>query len=183
LISRESTPIWQKRWTYAYGAEILATNESRIGKADLSLGDAFFIGGLFGQLGYDRSNSLLDPTSGFRLTGRVNPEASLGNGTDFYLRNQIDGTVYYGGRRQLRPRRSDAGRVALRHSARRAGAVAALLCRRRRLGPGLRLSGARPRDAANVPLGGRSLAEFAVEGRYRFGNYGAVAFVDCRPGL
>ena len=28
------------------------------------------------------------------------------------------------------------------------------------------------------PLGGRSLAEFAVEGRYRFGNYGVVAFVD-----
>ena len=35
-----------------------------------------------------------------------------------------------------------------------------------------------PRDANNVPLGGRSLAEFAVEGRYRFGNYGVVAFVD-----
>jgi translocation and assembly module TamA len=29
-----------------------------------------------------------------------------------------------------------------------------------------------------VPLGGRSLAEFAIEGRYRFGNYGVVAFVD-----
>jgi len=35
-----------------------------------------------------------------------------------------------------------------------------------------------PRDAANVPLGGRSLSEFAVEGRYRFGNYGIVGFVD-----
>ena len=30
----------------------------------------------------------------------------------------------------------------------------------------------------SVPLGGRSLAEFAVEGRYRFGDYGVVAFVD-----
>ena len=30
----------------------------------------------------------------------------------------------------------------------------------------------------NVPLGGRSLTEFALEGRYRFGNYGVVAFVD-----
>ena len=35
-----------------------------------------------------------------------------------------------------------------------------------------------PRDLNNVPLGGRSLAEFALEGRYRFGNYGVVAFVD-----
>ena len=31
LVSRESTPIWQKRWTYAYGAELLATNENRDG--------------------------------------------------------------------------------------------------------------------------------------------------------
>jgi translocation and assembly module TamA len=29
-----------------------------------------------------------------------------------------------------------------------------------------------------IPLGGRSLNEFAVEGRYRFGNLGVVAFVD-----
>ena len=36
--SRESTPIWQKRWTYAYGAELLATNENRTGNAaDLAL--------------------------------------------------------------------------------------------------------------------------------------------------
>ena len=62
LITRESTPIWQKVWTYAYGAEILATNENRVGRARISLSDAFFIGGLIGQLGYDRSNSLLDPT-------------------------------------------------------------------------------------------------------------------------
>jgi translocation and assembly module TamA len=29
-----------------------------------------------------------------------------------------------------------------------------------------------------VPTGGRSQVEFALEGRYRFGNYGVVAFVD-----
>ena len=39
------------------------TNESRFGEPNLSLGDAYFIGGLIGQLGYDRSNSLLDPTA------------------------------------------------------------------------------------------------------------------------
>jgi translocation and assembly module TamA len=93
LVTRESTPIWQKRWTYAVGAEILATNESRDGRARLSLSDAYFIGGLIGQLGYDRSNSLLDPTSGFRLLGRINPEASLGNGSDFYFRSLIEGSA------------------------------------------------------------------------------------------
>src|SRR3546814_3807260 len=29
-IARESTPIWQKRWTWAYGAELIATNETRL---------------------------------------------------------------------------------------------------------------------------------------------------------
>ena len=95
LISRESTPIWQKRWTYAYGAELLATNENRNGNAVVSLSDAYYIGGLIGQLGYDRSNSLLDPTRGFRLLARVNPEASLRDGSRFYVRNLIEGSVYY----------------------------------------------------------------------------------------
>ena len=35
-----------------------------------------------------------------------------------------------------------------------------------------------PKDAENRPIGGRSLNEFALEGRYRFGDYGVVAFVD-----
>ena len=35
-----------------------------------------------------------------------------------------------------------------------------------------------PKDVNNDPIGGRSVNEFAVEGRYRFGNYGVVAFVD-----
>jgi translocation and assembly module TamA len=81
LVTRESTPIWQKRWTYAFGAELLATNESRFGEPNLSLGDAFFIGGLIGQLGYDRSNSLLDPTRGFRLLARINPKPRFATGS------------------------------------------------------------------------------------------------------
>jgi len=178
LISRESTPIWQKRWTYAYGAEILATNENRNGTAKISLSDAYFIGGLIGQLGYDRSNSLLDPTSGFRLLARVNPEASLRNGADFYIRNLIEGSVYYPVSESL----TLAGRV-------RFGSIFGIprdqIAPSRRLyaggggsvrGYGFQELG--PRDINNVPLGGRSLSEFAVEGRYRFGNYGVVAFVD-----
>ena len=178
LISRESTPIWQKRWTYAYGAEILATNEAREGRPRLSLSDAYFIGGLVGQLGYDRSNSLLDPTRGFRLLGRINPEVSLRDGAGFYARNLIEGSVYrpfgesfvlagrarfgsiYGiARDQLAPSR--------RFYAGGGGSVR---------GFGYQELG--PRDVNNIPLGGRSLSEFAVEGRYRFGNYGVVGFVD-----
>src|SRR3546814_13948094 len=77
-IARESTPIWQKRWTWAYGAELIATNETRFRRRDFDQpSDTYFIGGLVGQLGYDTSDDLLNPTSGFRLPGRVNPEASL----------------------------------------------------------------------------------------------------------
>ena len=178
LVTRESTPIWQKRWTYAYGAEILATNENRDGNAHVSLSDAYFIGGLVGQLGYDRSNSLLDPTSGFRLLARVNPEASLRNGADFYLRSLIDGSVYYPVGENI----VIAGRV-------RFGSIFGIprdqLAPSRRLfaggGGSVRGFGFQelgPRDINNVPIGGRSLNEFAIEGRYRFGNYGVVAFVD-----
>ena len=35
-----------------------------------------------------------------------------------------------------------------------------------------------PKDLNGVPLGGRSLFEFSLESRYRFGNYGVVAFLD-----
>ena len=35
-----------------------------------------------------------------------------------------------------------------------------------------------PRDANGDPIGGRSLAEFALETRIRFGNFGVVPFFD-----
>lgn len=178
LVARESTPIWQKRWTYAYGAELIATNESRDGSPRISLGDAYYIGGLIGQLGYDRSNSLLDPTRGYRLQARINPEASLRDGFNAYLRTLFDGSAYY-------PVSEDfvlAGRIRL-------GSIygisrdALAPSRRFYAGGGGSVRGfgfqeLGPRDADNVPLGGRSLNEFSIEGRYRFGNYGAVAFVD-----
>ena len=178
LVSRESTPIWQKRWTYAYGAEILATNENRTGNAQVSLSDAYFIGGLIGQLGYDRSNSLLDPTRGFRLTARVNPETSLRNGADFYIRNLFDGSAYYPVSEQL----TIAGRVRLGSIF---GTERDSLAPSRRLyaggGGSVRGFGYQelgPKDLNDVPLGGRSLFEFSLEGRYRFGNYGVVGFID-----
>lgn len=178
LVSRESTPIWQKRWTYAYGAELLATNETRNGTAVVSLSDAYFIGGLIGQLGYDRSNSLLDPTKGFRLLARVNPEASLRGGVSVYVRNLIEGSAYF----PLGEKIVIAGRA-------RFGSIFGIerdnLAPSRRFyaggGGSVRGFGFQelgPRDLNNVPLGGRSLTEFAIEGRYRFGDYGVVAFVD-----
>ena len=178
LISRDSTPIWQKRWTYAYGAELLITNENRDGNAQVSLSDAYYIGGLVGQIGYDRSNSLLDPTSGFRLLARVNPEASLRNGADFYIRNLIEGSVYHPF--------GDAFVLAARA---RFGSIFGIprdsIAPSRRLysggGGSVRGFGYQnigPLDVTGDPVGGRSLAEFSLEARVRFGNFGVVPFLD-----
>jgi translocation and assembly module TamA len=197
LVSRESTPIWQKRWTYSYGAELLATNESQVGAPAISLGNAFFIGGLIGQVGYDQSNSLLDPTRGFRLQLRLNPEASLRDGTQFYLRSQVDASYYrpFGDSFTLAGRARfgsifgiarDALAPSRRFYAGGGGSVRGFGFQQ--LGP--RGTFANPAfDPAvddptkvsptlSLPIGGRGLTEFAVEGRYRFGNYGVVAFVD-----
>ena len=194
-ITRESTPIWQKRWTYVVGAEVLATNESRVGRAALSLSDAFFIGGLIAQLGYDRSNSLLDPTSGFRLLGRANPEVSFGNGNDFYFRSLIEGSAYYpvgdfviAGRFRfgslVGAERDDLAPSRLFYAG-GGGSVRGFGFQElgpREIVPNPDFDPTDPEEEDDptiaIPLGGRSLNEFAIEGRYRFGNYGVVAFVD-----
>ena len=195
LVTRESTPIWQKRWTYAFGAELVATNESRVGEPRLSLGDAYYIGGLVGQLGYDRSNSLLDPTRGFRLLARINPEASLRDGFDRYARNLFEGSAYYPVRDDLviagRFRvgsiygiERDALAPSRRLYAGGGGSVRGYGYQRigpQEIVPNPEFDPERPKrhpETLVIPLGGRSLNEFAIEARYRFGNYGVVGFVD-----
>jgi translocation and assembly module TamA len=195
LISRESTPIWQKRWTWAYGAELIATNEALGREPRLSLSDAYFIGGLIGQLGYDRSNSLLNPTKGFRLLGRVNPEVSLQNETTPYIRNLFEGSTYYPvGENLVVAGRARFGSIfgierdelapSRRLYAGGGGSVRGFGFQQ--LGPKIEVPNPKfdpekPKKAKPtliLPIGGRSLTEFALEGRYRFGDYGVVGFVD-----
>jgi translocation and assembly module TamA len=194
--ARESTPIWQKVWTYAVGAEVIATNEAQTGFPKLSIADAFFLAGVSGQVGYDRSNSLLDPTKGFRLKAFVNPEASLREPGQPYIRNILDGSVYFPtGESLVLAGRARVGSIY--------GAKLSELAPSRRmyaggggsvrgfgfqeLGPRLEVANPKfdPTDpeekddpTISIPTGGRSMVEFAAEARYRFGNYGVVGFVD-----
>lgn len=178
-ISRASTPIWRKRWTYAFGFEAVGTNEDRF---DFARGervrDTYFIGALPVQLGYDRSDSLLDPTRGFRLLGRLSPEVSLQGSVSPYARALIEGSVYY----PLGQSLVVAGRA-------RFGTISGV--GRDDIAPSRRLYGGGggsvrgfgfqqlgPRDINDDPVGGRSLTEFALEARYRFGNFGVVPFID-----
>lgn len=196
-VSYDSTPIWQKRLTYSYGAELLGTNEQgfnlETGELDRN---TFYVAVLPGQVTWDTTDSLLDPTEGFRLSAQISPEASLGSGTQVYGRGIFEGTAYY--------KATDgivvAGRARIGSIV---GADRALLAPSRRLyaggggsvrGFGFQEVGPKadepnpnfdptdPEETDNPtrprPIGGRSLVEAAAEVRYRFGDYGVVGFVD-----
>lgn len=178
-ISRDSTPIWQKRWTWGAGFELLGTSEK---DWDFTTNSrerkTYWVAGLFGQVGYDTSDSLLDPTKGFRLSAKLMPEASLGNGTQLYGRALFDASGYYPVADQLVI--AGRARVGMLAGAKRDGIAPS---RRFYAGGGGSVRGfgyqeLGPKDPKNDPIGGESVVEAATEVRYRFGNYGVVAFVD-----
>ncbi|HWT14017.1 MAG TPA: BamA/TamA family outer membrane protein [Allosphingosinicella sp.] len=179
-IERQSNIIWQKAWTWSVGAELAATDERDV---DLASGTTrrrtFFIGALPAYLGYDGSNDLLDPTSGFRLSGRFSPEASLQSGSFFYARAQLDASFY----QPVSPTVTIAGRTRL-GTIFGAGRDRIAPSRRFYAGGGGSVRGygfqaLGPRDPVfDDPIGGRSLAEFALEARVRWRDFGIVPFFD-----
>jgi len=178
-ISRDSTPIWQKRYTYAYGVELLATAETDY---DAETGDrkrnTYYIAGVNGQLGFDTTDDLLNPTEGFRLTALVQPEATVNQGFNPYVRARIDGSTYYAVSDSL----VLAGRIRL-GTIQGVGLYDIAPSRRLYAGGGgsvrgYAYQGLGEQAPDGKPVGGRSLNEASVEARYRFGNYGVVAFVD-----
>jgi translocation and assembly module TamA len=177
-LERQSNIIWQKRWTWSVGSELIATDEQDVTSGGLGTRQTYFVGALPLSVGYDRSDDLLDPTKGFRLSLRVSPELSLRGRAFGYLRGQIDGSAYFpAGDRIVLAGRIRVGTII--------GASAAGLAPSRRFysggGGSVRGFGYQsigPRDAFNDPTGGRSLAEFALEARFRFGDFGIVPFID-----
>lgn len=179
-IERQSNIIWQKKWTWSVGGELLASDETDV---DVDTGTVrrrtFFIGAIPLYLGYDGSDDLLDPHEGFRLSMRVSPEASLESGSFFYARAQFDGSIY----------QPVSDRVVLAARTRLGTIVGAS---RDRIAPSRRFyaggggsvrgygyQAIGPRDPVfDDPIGGRSLAEFSIEARVRFGNFGVVPFLD-----
>ncbi len=181
-VSRQSTPIWQKRWTYSLGAEILATRETPFVPADPTRPhDIYYIAALPLQGGYDRSDSLLNPATGFRVTAKLSPEVQKqsSGGFDTYVRTlgEVSGYYPFFDKTLVLAGRLRVGSIV--------GAARDDIAPSRRLysggGGSVRGFGYQqlgPKDADDNPIGGRSLTEFAVEARYRFGNYGIVPFFD-----
>jgi translocation and assembly module TamA len=179
-IERQTNLIWQKQWTWSLGGELVATDERDV---DIASGTTrrrtFFIGAIPAFLGYDGSNDLLDPTAGFRLSGRFSPEASLQDGAFGYARAQIDASFYH----PVSDTVTLAGRTRL-GTILGAGRDRIAPSRRFYAGGGGSVRGygfqrIGPRDPIfDDPIGGRGLAEFAVEARIRWRDFGIVPFID-----
>jgi len=178
-VSRDSTPIWQKKITYAYGVQLLGTAERDYDFARAERNRrTFYIAGLTGQIGFDQSDDLLNPTRGYRLTALVEPEGSLENGFNPYVRGRLDASAYFpvGDSIVL------AGRLRF-GTIQGAKRVDIAPSRRFYSGGGGSVRGfgfqkLGELDPNGDPIGGRSLNEGSAEVRYRFGNFGVVGFVD-----
>jgi translocation and assembly module TamA len=182
-IERQSNIIWHKKWTYSLGVDIIGTDERGIFNDPTTKETRkFFIAALPATLRYDDSNDLLDPTTGFRLGGSLSPEISFHGGSFTYGRAQIDASAYH----PIAGRTVIAGRIRLGTIL---GAKSSEIAPSRRFysggggsvrGYGYQQLG--PRDADGDPIGGRGLAEFAIEARVRIdafgGNFGIVPFLD-----
>jgi translocation and assembly module TamA len=183
-LERLSTLLYQKKFSWSVGLEATATGE-RQKRADGTFGprQTYFVGAipLYGQ--FDRSNDLLNPTKGYRMSARLSPETSrTQKNQSFYLRAQGDASYYS----------SVSDKIVLAARARVAsipGAPLSAIAPSRRLyaggggsvrGYGYQAIG--PHDSQGDPTGGRSLVELSAEARIQTpwlgGALGIVPFVD-----
>ncbi|SFR87098.1 autotransporter assembly complex protein TamA [Sphingomonas jatrophae] len=178
-LERQSNIIWQKKWTWSVGGELVASDERDVIRTTgVARRRTYFIAAAPGSLAYDGTDDLLDPTRGYRLAGRLSPELSLQSGSFGYARMQVDASAYV----PVSPGVVIAARTRIGSIA---GAARDRIAPSRRFyaGGGGSVRGYGYQDVGPVdidgdPVGGRSLAEFAVEGRVRFGDFGVVPFLD-----
>ncbi len=181
---RVSTLLFQKAFSWSVGVELVATQESERTSDGSTLDrETYFIAALplYAQL--DNSDDLLDPTEGWRLSGRISPEISENEGVQsFYMRSQVDASYY----QSVGENTVLAGRVRV---ATIPGAPLEAIAPSRRLyaggGGSVRGYGYReigPLNNSGDPLGGRSLVEVSAEARigtgFMDGAISIVPFVD-----
>ncbi|MEQ1510215.1 MAG: BamA/TamA family outer membrane protein [Sphingopyxis sp.] len=179
-IERASTLLFQKIWSWSIEGQLIATDEMAFVRSrNLSLRRRYGIASLGAYVGYDRSNDLLDPTRGFRLSARISPEISFQDKVFSYARVQLDASFY----RPIAQRVTLAARVRLGAIA---GASLDSIAPSRRLyagggssvrGYGYQAIG--PRAPIGDPIGGTGLFEVAAEARVPvWGAFSLVPFVD-----
>ena len=179
-VERLSNLLFQKPLGWAVGAEALLTDErNRVINGIERPRRTFRIASLFGRVTLDSSDSLLDPTQGYRVTVFAAPEVSRSSGeTSFYLRARTDATYY----QPVSDGVVLAGRASV---ATIQGAETFQIAPSRRLyaggggsvrGYGFQAIG--PRNDLGEATGGRSLVELSAEARIDTGLFdGALQVV------
>ncbi len=177
---RLSTLLFQKPFSWALGGEVLVTGErNQVAGERPRPRQTFRVASLFGRAMIDGTDSLLDPTTGFRVSGFIAPEFSRTFDTNYtYVRAQVDASAYIPASERI----VAAGRVRL---ATIQGAELEGIAPSRRLyagggssvrGYGFQAVG--PKTSFGDPTGGRSLVEASVEARIGTGFFdGAVEVV------
>ena len=179
-VERVSNLLFQKPLSWALGAEVLFSDErNRVIGGIPRPRQTYLIGSVFGQATVDGSDSLLDPTRGYRVTAFLAPETSRNNDTQTnYLRGQLDASYY-------QPVGEGVVAAARARFATIQGAQTFEIAPSRRLyaggggsvrGYGYQAVG--PRNDFGEPTGGRSQVEFSLEARIDTGFLdGAVQVV------
>lgn len=175
-----STMLFHKPFTWSISAEFVATDE-RVPKVKGGKNPrtTYLIAALPIQAQIDTSDSLLDPTRGFRVGARISPEISTEHGNRLtYIKSQFDLSAY----QPVVDKAVIAGRVRV-GSIQGAGLADIALSRRFYAGGGGSVRGfgyqkVGPRNGVGDPNGGRSLVEFSLEARVRTGLFdGALSIV------
>ncbi|HEY7805660.1 MAG TPA: BamA/TamA family outer membrane protein [Croceibacterium sp.] len=181
---RLSNILFQKPFSWSVGAEATATAErARLAGGGFGPRQTYFVGALHGFAELDTSDNLLNPTHGWRLSGRLSPTTSRTNGNQsVYVEAHVEGDYYL-------PVGKKIVLAARAHAATIAGAPISAIAPSRRLyaGGGGSVRGYAyesigPHDDQNDPTGGRSLLELSAEARIQTGFLAGalqvVPFVD-----
>ena len=181
---RLSNILFQKPFSWSIGAEATATGEREaIAGGGFGPRQTYFVGALHGFAEIDTSDNLLNPTHGWRLSGRLSPTTSRTNSDQsFYVEAHAEGDYYL-------PAGKKIVLAARAHVATISGAPVSAIAPSRRLyaGGGGSVRGYAyesigPHDDQGVPMGGRSLVELSAEARIQTGFLGGaiqvVPFVD-----
>ncbi|MCP5395973.1 MAG: BamA/TamA family outer membrane protein [Sphingomonadaceae bacterium] len=170
---RTSNMLFQKPFSWGFGAEALYTDErNRVIGGIPRPRQTYLIGSVFGRATIDTSDSLLNPTKGFRVTGYIAPELSQTQGTQtIYLRNQLDASFY----QRVNDNVVLAGRTRFA-SIQGAQTFEVAPSRRLYAGGGSSVRGygyqaVGPRNDFGEPTGGRSLVELSAEARIDTGLF------------
>ncbi|TAD76277.1 MAG: outer membrane protein assembly factor, partial [Sphingomonadales bacterium] len=180
-----SNILFQKPVSWQVGGELLYTDErNRLARSStIALPrQTYLIGGLFGSITLDASDDLLDPSTGYRATFFLAPEASRSEGREsYYLRAQADASYYHQVGSSVLAARLRAATIQ--------GADRDTIAPSRRLyaggGGSVRgygFQGVGPRNDRGEAVGGASLVEFSLEARIETpllgGAVEVVPFVD-----